>query len=72
MSLTPAQKHLIHGLKLFGVAKDDMIGIMLALDTPEKRDKMMLWMMDNPKATTSDLLGITMDIFAGKELYNIE
>ena len=66
MALTPAEKHLIRWLKVMGVTEEEVIGIMLFLDTPEKRDKMMAWMAENPKVTPSDLLGITMDIIAGK------
>ena len=62
MALTPAQKHLIHGLKMFGMAEDETVGIMLALDTPEKRDKLMVWMAQHREATPSDIIGKTIDI----------
>jgi hypothetical protein len=66
MELTPAQKHLIHGLKLFGLSLEDTIGIMLAMDTPEKRDELMRWMVENTKATPSQVVEKTMDIASGR------
>ena len=62
MLLTPAQKHLVRWLKIMKCSEDETVGIMLLLDTPEYRDKMMQWMMDNPEATPSDLIGKALDI----------
>ena len=62
MELTPAQKHLIRGLKVMGVQEDDMVGIMLLMDTPKKRDTLMCWMAENQTATPSDIIGKSMDI----------
>ena len=66
MELTPAQKHLIHWLKVMGVQEDEVIGIMLLMDTPEKRDNLMGWMSKNLKATPSEIIGTAMDIAAGR------
>lgn len=60
--LTPAQQHLIKGLKIMRVEEDEMIGIMLLMDTPEKQDQLMMWMSKNQKATPSDILGKAMEI----------
>ena len=62
MELTPAQKYLIHWLKVMGVQEDDVIGIMLLMDTPKKRDDLMCWMAENRTATSSDIIGKAMDI----------
>ena len=62
MKLTPAQKHLIHWLKFMGVEEDEMLGIMLLLDTQKLRDDMMAWMCKHPEASTSDLLGKAMNL----------
>ncbi len=62
MELTPAQKHLIRGLKVMGVQENDVIGIMLLMDTPKKRDDLMRWMAENRTATPSDIIGKAMDI----------
>ena len=62
MELTEDQKLLIHGLKLFGVETDEMLGIMLALKTLEQQNELMLWMSDHQKATPSEIVGKTMDM----------
>lgn len=64
--LTQTEKHLINGLKAFGMDMDETIGIMVALDTPEKQNKMLEWMLNHLKATPSEVIGITMDIAATK------
>ncbi len=62
MELTPAQKHLICWLKVMGMNEDDVIGIMLLMDTPKKRDDLMRWMAENRTATPSDIIRKAMDI----------
>ena len=62
MKLTPAQKHLIHWLKIMGMSLEETLGVMLLLDTPERRDKMMEWMSRNPNAIPSDLIGVALGI----------
>ena len=44
-----------------------LVGIMLALDTPEKRDKLMMWMAQHREATPSDIIGKTIDILRMEE-----
>ena len=67
MALTPAQKHLIRGLKMFGVGEDETVGIILMLDTPEKRDKLMVWMAQNLEATPLEIMKKTLDILRMEE-----
>ena len=66
MELTPAEKHLIKWLKIMKCSEDEAVGIMLVLDTPEKRDTMMMWMAEHLEATPSDLIGKTLDIAVGR------
>ena len=62
MELTPAQKHLIRWLKVIGAEEDEVIGIMLLMDTPEKRDRLMSWMAENLEITVSDVIEKSLDI----------
>lgn len=66
VEFTPAQKHLVRWLKIVGCSEDETIGIMLAMDTPMKRDRLMSWMAENRRATPQDILRITMDLAAEK------
>lgn len=52
MELSPAQKHLIDGLHLFGVERDAIVGIAMILSTPEMLDEMMEWMAQHIEAGT--------------------
>lgn len=56
MALSMAQKHLIAGLRLFGVEKDAIVGIVSALPNPEQQDKMMEWMCEHEGASTAEIL----------------
>ena len=56
MGLTMAQKHLIAGLRLFGVERDAIVGIVSMLETPEQQDEMMEWMSTNVGADTAQIL----------------
>ena len=56
MALTDAQKHLIIGLRIFGVEKDAIYGIVEALPEHAQQDALMEWMCDHREATTSDIL----------------
>ena len=62
MSLTPAQKHLITGLILFGIEKDAILGIVSALPEPEQQDAMMEWMCDHWGASTAEVLKKTSEL----------
>ena len=39
-----------------------MVGSMLLMNTPKKRDVLMMWMSRNKEATPSDILGKAMEI----------
>ncbi len=62
MELSPAQKHLINGLHLFGVERDAIVGIAMMLNTPEMLDEMMEWMAEHIEAGTHQRLK-TEDFF---------
>ncbi len=62
MGLSPLQKHLIVGLRIFNVEMDAIIGIVSALDTPEKQKRMMEWMSEHEGATTAEILKKTAEI----------
>lgn len=62
MALTNAQKHLIDGLRIFGVEMDAIIGIVCALEKPEQQRAMMEWMCDHEGATTAEILKKTAEI----------
>ena len=66
MALTPVEKLLVRGLKIFGASEDETVSIGLLLETEEQQFEMMYWMADNPEATPSDLIGKALDITAGK------
>jgi hypothetical protein len=53
---------LIDGMKIFGVEKDAIIGIMLALEKPEQQDAMMEWMCEHEGASTAEILKKTADL----------
>lgn len=56
MALSPAQKHLIVGLRFFGAEKDAIAGIVTALPKPEQLDEMMEWMCEHEGASTAEIL----------------
>lgn len=56
MELSQAQKHLIVGLRIFGVEKDAIVGIVSALPKPEQLDAMMEWMCEHEGASTPEIL----------------
>ena len=62
MALTQAQKHLIAGLRLFGVEKDAIVGIVSALPQPEQLDAMMEWMSEHEGTTTAQILRKTAEL----------
>ena len=56
MALTEIQKALLQGLKEYGVEEEAIIGIMVGLKAPEHTEAMLDYLVDNPKATLSDIL----------------
>lgn len=45
MSLTIHQKELVHGLKYMGMEQEDMLAIMLLMETDEMADQMIDWIV---------------------------
>ena len=66
MALTKAENYLIDWLKALGCTEEEVIGIVLTMDTPTKQDRLMSWMAENRRATPQDILMITMDLAAEK------
>ena len=67
MALTEAEKLIVRGAKIIGADRNEAAGILLALRDPMKQEEMLDWMDKNLEtATPSDLIGITMDIAAGR------
>ena len=64
MELTMAQKHLIAGLRLFGVEKDAIVGILSALPQPKQQDEMMEWMCEHEGASTAEILKKVAEIYS--------
>ena len=56
MALTEAQKYLIIGLRILGVEKDAIHGILSALPQKRQQDDLMEWMCDHREATTPEIL----------------
>lgn len=56
MELTNIQKHLIVGLRIFGVEKDAIVGIVSAMETEEQQCALMEWMAENERAKTPEIL----------------
>ncbi len=62
MALSEAQKHLIDGLKIIGVEKDAIPGIVSILNAPQRLDAMMEWMCEHKEANLSEILKQTAEI----------
>ncbi len=67
MELTEDQKYLIRGLKSLGAEGEEVVGIMLALETEDQVADMIEWLRAQIKSkiypTMSDVIGKTMEIF---------
>lgn len=62
MSLSPAQKNLIQGLKAFGCNEMRGMAIMAYLDNPEKVEEMRRYMVENPESTPTELYKMSSKI----------
>ena len=67
MSLTQAQKDLIHGLKLFGCGRLEAMIITMELWHPDDLQEMLNYMVDHLEATPKQLYEICFKITAGRE-----
>ena len=47
MSLTKNQRTLIQGLKILGFEKEDVVAIMLLMETDEMADTLLDWIVEN-------------------------
>ena len=56
MELTNIQKYLISGLRLFGVEKDAIVGIVSAMETESQQCRLMEWMAENKGVKTPEIL----------------
>ena len=62
MELMNIQKHLIFGLRIFGVEKDAIVGIVSAMETEEQQCALMEWMAENEGAKTPEILRKTAEL----------
>lgn len=62
MALTKNMRTLIAVLKNMGVAKDDIVAILLMMETDEQADKRLDWLVSKKDVdlTFSDLMGIAL------------
>ncbi len=69
MALTKNMRTLIAVLKNMGVAKDDIVAILLMMETDEQADKMVDWLVKNKDrdTTLTDLLMAAGEINPPKE-----
>lgn len=47
MALTEHQEQLIQGLKILGFKKEDVVAIMLLMETDEMADTLLDWIVEN-------------------------
>ena len=60
--LSKREEILIRWLKAIGMSEDNTMGVILALDTPEKQDTLARFMTGNKDATDQDVLRETVRI----------
>lgn len=53
---TYLQDSMIHALKRLNLEPEAIIGIGIMLNTEEMADKMLDWLVENPKATQEEIL----------------
>ena len=62
MALSELQKYLIVGLRIFGVEKDAILGIISAAETDDQLCEMMEWMCEHEGASTAEILKKTVEL----------
>ncbi|MBQ9759980.1 MAG: hypothetical protein IJW16_01385 [Clostridia bacterium] len=66
MELTEDQKYLIRGLKSLGAEGEEVVGIMLALETEDQVADMIEWLRSQGQSgvrpTMSDVIGKMLEI----------
>ena len=67
MALTQMEKHLVLGLKLFGLTEEDQAAIFLVLQKEEQQVALMEYMAKHLNADGSELLRETLRILDDTE-----
>jgi hypothetical protein len=67
MSLTQAQKDLIHGLKLFGCSRTQALVMTAHMWHPDDLQEMLNYMVNHLEATPKQLYEICFKITTGRE-----
>ena len=62
MSLTPTEEKLIDTLVVTEAEEDDVVAIVLSLQTEEAQLKMIDWLNEHLDASVSDMLEKTLEI----------
>ena len=62
MSLTPTEEKLIDTLVVIEAEEDDVVAIVLSLQTEEAQLKMIDWLNEHLDASVSDMLEKTLEI----------
>ncbi len=57
MELNLVQKEIISMMRSRKETMEDTVGIMLLLQEPRQQVAMLSWLVQNPQATTSDIIG---------------
>ena len=61
--LTQLQKDLLTCLRYVGMKEEERLGIMLALkDKEEQQQQMVDWIVENPTANSSEVIGQMMSL----------
>ena len=67
MELNLAQKEIISLMRSRKETMEDTVGIMLLLQEPKQQVTMLSWLVQNPQATTSDIIGQALFLTAKAE-----
>lgn len=67
MELNLVQKEIISMMRSRKETMEDTVGIMLLLQEPRQQVAMLSWLVQNPQATTSDIIGKALALTAKAE-----
>ena len=67
MAFTKTEKHLVIGLKLFGLTEENQRAIFLALQTEKQQRTLVDYMMEHLSASEQDILKETVRILKATE-----
>ena len=65
MELTTLQKELIYLLKAYGMKQDEVVGVMLILDTEKKLNEMYKWIETHTSASLNEVMEAALQIHRG-------